>query len=138
MKGKGPDLSIAIIGLASLVGLVAFLYPFFLPGRMNTGALAHANDAPLVFVIVLVLCLVVVFTSLTGQQMSSKLTALLGILTALSQIAADELEGLLETAHLLRSSKNAERLLTALSRARTASLKPTTLTQLKQDAGLEA
>ncbi len=86
MKGKGPDLSIAIIGLASLVGLVAFLYPFFLPGRMNTGALAHANDAPLVFVIVLVLCLVVVFTSLTGQQMSSKLTALLGILTALSAV----------------------------------------------------
>ena len=33
-------------------------------------------------------------------------------------IAADELEGLLETAHLLRCEKNAERLLTALSRAR--------------------
>ncbi len=33
-------------------------------------------------------------------------------------IAADELQSLLETAHLLRSSKNAEKLLTALSRAR--------------------
>jgi antitoxin YefM len=33
-------------------------------------------------------------------------------------IAADELESLLETVHLLRSQKNAERLLAALSRAR--------------------
>lgn len=32
-------------------------------------------------------------------------------------IAADELESLVETAHLLRSSENAERLLRALSRA---------------------
>jgi antitoxin YefM len=32
-------------------------------------------------------------------------------------VAADELSGLLETAHLLRSSKNAERLLAALKRA---------------------
>ena len=33
-------------------------------------------------------------------------------------IAADELESLLETVHLLRSKKNAARLLAALSRAR--------------------
>lgn len=33
-------------------------------------------------------------------------------------IAADELESLSETAHLLRSPKNAERLLGALARAR--------------------
>ncbi|CAG2146161.1 MAG: type II toxin-antitoxin system Phd/YefM family antitoxin [Pseudomonadota bacterium] len=57
---------------------------------------------------------------------------------AVAMIAADELEGLMETAHLLRSAKNAERLLTALNRARTTSLKPTTLAQLKQDADLEA
>ena len=57
---------------------------------------------------------------------------------AVAMIAADELEGLMETAHLLRSSKNAERLLSALARARTSSLKPTTLTKLKKDAGLEA
>jgi antitoxin YefM len=37
-------------------------------------------------------------------------------------VAADELEGLLETAHLLRSPRNAERLLSALERARTESL----------------
>ncbi|MES0875049.1 type II toxin-antitoxin system Phd/YefM family antitoxin [Sinimarinibacterium thermocellulolyticum] len=57
---------------------------------------------------------------------------------AVAMIAADELEGLLETAHLLRSSKNAERLLTALTRARTTHLKPTTPAKLKKDLGLEA
>ena len=47
-------------------------------------------------------------------------------------VAADELEGLLETAHLLRSPANAERLLTALNRAREHTLPPTDLTALKQ------
>ena len=37
-------------------------------------------------------------------------------------VAADELEGLLETAHLLRSPRNAARLLAALERARGDSL----------------
>jgi antitoxin YefM len=50
-------------------------------------------------------------------------------------VAADELEGLLETAHLLRSPANAERLLTALNRAREHTLPPTELTALEQ--GLE-
>lgn len=38
-------------------------------------------------------------------------------------VAASELSGLLETAHLLRSPKNAQRLLTALNRARSGKLK---------------
>ncbi|MCM8613621.1 type II toxin-antitoxin system prevent-host-death family antitoxin [Accumulibacter sp.] len=37
---------------------------------------------------------------------------------AVAIIAADELESLTETAHLLRSPKNAERMLSALARAR--------------------
>lgn len=57
---------------------------------------------------------------------------------AVAMIAADELAGLMETAHLLRSSKNAERLLTALNRARTRDLKPTTAAKLRKDVGLEA
>jgi antitoxin YefM len=39
-------------------------------------------------------------------------------------IAADELAGILETAHLLRSPHNAERLLTALARARSGEPAP--------------
>jgi antitoxin YefM len=37
-------------------------------------------------------------------------------------VAADELEGLLETAHLLRSPRNAARLLSALERAQSDTL----------------
>ena len=46
-------------------------------------------------------------------------------------IAADELAGLEETAHLLRSPANAERLLTALNRSRTTTLEPTTISTLE-------
>lgn len=55
-----------------------------------------------------------------------------------AMIAADELESLVETAHLLRSAKNAQRLLTALTRARTESVKPTSLAELKKRVELDA
>jgi antitoxin YefM len=47
-------------------------------------------------------------------------------------IAAHELQSLMETAHLLRSPRNAQRLLTALARARGESLEPTPLDALKR------
>ena len=50
----------------------------------------------------------------------------------------DELESLLETAHLLRSTKNAQRLLTALTRARTESVKPITVADLQKQVGFDA
>ena len=55
-----------------------------------------------------------------------------------AMIAADELQGLIETAHLLRSGKNASRLLAALSRARGTPLKPTSLAELESKVGLDA
>lgn len=51
-------------------------------------------------------------------------------------IAADELTSLLETAHLLRSSKNAERLLTALTRATKQTVAPQSLDELRREVGL--
>jgi len=57
---------------------------------------------------------------------------------AVAMIAADELEGLMETAHLLRSPRNAERLLAALGRAHAGELKPMALPELRKDVGLEA
>jgi antitoxin YefM len=50
-------------------------------------------------------------------------------------ISADELESLLETAHLIRSTANAKRLLTALNRAQNKTEKPSTILQLKKDLG---
>ena len=52
-------------------------------------------------------------------------------------VAADELDSLIETAHLLRSPKNARRLLTALQHARTKKLKPQTVGNLRRDFGLD-
>jgi antitoxin YefM len=51
-------------------------------------------------------------------------------------IAADELSSLIETAHLLRSPKNAERLLTALARARSSTEVPQSVEALRQELGL--
>jgi antitoxin YefM len=54
-------------------------------------------------------------------------------------IAADELSSLLETAHLLRSPANAQRLLTALARARGSYDAPSqSLDELRRDVGLSA
>jgi antitoxin YefM len=52
-------------------------------------------------------------------------------------VPAEELAGLMETAHLLRSPKNAKRLLTALRRANRRSVKPETVNQLRRELGLE-
>jgi len=51
-------------------------------------------------------------------------------------VAADELSGLMETAHLLRSPKNARRLLQALVRAQERTEKPQPLELLKEEIGL--
>jgi antitoxin YefM len=51
-------------------------------------------------------------------------------------IAADDLRGLMETAHLLRSPKNAERLLTALARARIENLPSETVDALRRELDL--
>lgn len=53
-------------------------------------------------------------------------------------VSADELRSLLETAHLLRSPKNARRLLTAMRRARRGRLAPSSATDLRRDAGIDA
>lgn len=51
-------------------------------------------------------------------------------------IAESELRGLEETAHLIRSPKNAERLLKALEAARRGHGKPSSVTELRQRLGI--
>jgi len=51
-------------------------------------------------------------------------------------VAVSELSSLLEVAHLLRSPKNAQRLLAALKRATSKKLKPQALEELRQEMGL--
>jgi energy-coupling factor transport system substrate-specific component len=82
----GRGLSALILALATLLGLIAFLYPFFLPQRSPSaqGFMAHSADAPVTFLILLLLCLVVVIANLETRQMDSKVVAVLGILVAIN------------------------------------------------------
>ncbi len=52
-------------------------------------------------------------------------------------IAATELSSLLETAHLLRSPKNAKRLLTALTRAQQRTVAPQSVESLRREVDLD-
>lgn len=52
-------------------------------------------------------------------------------------ISASELTGLMETAHLLRSPKNAERLLTALARAEGRTVSPQSVEELRREVGID-
>ena len=55
----------------------------------------------------------------------------------IAMISADELDSLMETAHLLRSPKNAERLLTALNRALKDEGQPQSILELRAEVGLD-
>ena len=57
---------------------------------------------------------------------------------AVALLPANELAGLMETAHLLRSPRNARRLLAALRRAERGKTKPGTITELRRDVLGEA
>jgi antitoxin YefM len=53
-----------------------------------------------------------------------------------AMVPADELSGLLETAHLLRSPRNADRLLKAMRRSNRRKTKPESLDELCREMGL--
>jgi antitoxin YefM len=52
-------------------------------------------------------------------------------------VSAEELESLLETAHLLRSPRNAQRLLSAIRRAQAQETPPSSVAELREKLGLE-
>jgi energy-coupling factor transport system substrate-specific component len=79
----------AILALVSAVGVAAFVYPFFQPQAeiaRAVGAIAHAQDAPLLFAVLIVLCLGVVLGNLLGSGLNSKTIAALGVLTAANAV----------------------------------------------------
>jgi antitoxin YefM len=51
-------------------------------------------------------------------------------------VSVEELDGLMETAHLLRSPKNAQRLLSALKRAKNREGRPGSVEKLRCESGL--
>jgi energy-coupling factor transport system substrate-specific component len=74
-------LSTAIFALASLLGVMAFASPFFMP--LQNGAQAGANS-PAYLAGLIVLCLAVLMAEAQGQAMSAKRVALLGMLVAIN------------------------------------------------------
>jgi energy-coupling factor transport system substrate-specific component len=77
----GRLLSMAIFVLASLLGVMAFASPFFMP--LQQGAQAGANS-PAYLAGLIVLCLAALMAEAQGQAMSAKRVALLGVLVAIN------------------------------------------------------
>lgn len=72
------------VAVASLVGVVAFLWPFWSPVAQGQGEYAqHAQDAPLVTGLVVGLCVLVALAD-RAQMLNSKSVALLGVLCAIN------------------------------------------------------
>lgn len=67
-----------VIALATLIGLVAFFWPFLLA----PGTFADSAMPPLLFAVLLVLVLAVVFASLSEGGIDAKAVAMLGVLSA--------------------------------------------------------
>jgi energy-coupling factor transport system substrate-specific component len=86
---QGPRsraLSALILALTSLLGVWAFVYPFFVPPDPTQEAGSHGADAPLIFLLVTGLCLLVVVADLETRAIDSKTVALLGVLVAVNSL----------------------------------------------------
>ncbi|MGC8839545.1 MAG: ECF transporter S component [Anaerolineae bacterium] len=75
-----------ILLLATAVGAMAFLSPFFGQGTSGTTATEHAADAPFLVLALIGLCLVAVVANLMGGAMHARTVALLGILSAVNAV----------------------------------------------------
>jgi energy-coupling factor transport system substrate-specific component len=80
-------ISIIIYGLTTIIGMVAFLYPFWLPSVIqNETGLAHAADAPLLLTILVGLAFAVLLLEVQTAAGSAKMVALLGVLVAINSV----------------------------------------------------
>ena len=87
-RSMGPSrtLSGVILALTSMLGVWAFLYPFFVPpGPAEEGG-SHAADAPLLFLLVTGLSLLSIVADLETRAIDSKTVALLGVLVAMNSL----------------------------------------------------
>jgi energy-coupling factor transport system substrate-specific component len=80
-------LSTLILLLASTLGVWAFLSPFFAsrhdPGSMES---SQAASAPVLFLTLLALCLVVIIANLETKRMDSRWVAVLGLVVGLNSV----------------------------------------------------
>jgi energy-coupling factor transport system substrate-specific component len=85
---KERPLSLAIYALGTLLGLMAFLYPFLLPVIQKEAIMgrARAQDAPLLLTVLVGVCFVALLLEVQAQAGGAKLVALLGILVSINSL----------------------------------------------------
>ena len=81
-------LSLTIYLIATGLGIVTFLYPFFLPVLKEQGSLntARSGESPLIYTLLLGLCVLVLLFEVQSQAVDAKLIALLGMLIAINSV----------------------------------------------------
>jgi energy-coupling factor transport system substrate-specific component len=70
------------LAVVSVVGVLAFGWPFLLHAHAGSVNAAHTSDAPWVFIVVLPLLLLVVLAEMAEGGIDAKAIAVLGVLTA--------------------------------------------------------
>ncbi|MBE2240426.1 MAG: ECF transporter S component [Caldilineaceae bacterium] len=78
--------TVVTYALTSLVGVIAFLYPFWLPqvARDASGDLAHAGDSALMVTVLVGICFAVLLLEVQREAVGAKSIALLGVLVAIN------------------------------------------------------
>ena len=85
-QGQSQVLSAATYLLTTLVGLMAFLYPFWMPAVVQDiyTQNAHAGDSAFVLTLLVLICFAVLLLEVQTERMSAKTVALLGVLVAIN------------------------------------------------------
>ena len=71
-----------LLAICSAVGVAAFAWPFFADASAGDPNLAHAADAPWIFVLLLPLLLAIILREVADGSLDAKAIALLGVLAA--------------------------------------------------------
>ncbi len=75
-----------IYTVSAVIGVAAFAYPFVLPQTAVARTTAHAVDAPLLTLFLIVISLAVLLVEVQGQAVSAKVVAALGVLVAVTAV----------------------------------------------------
>jgi energy-coupling factor transport system substrate-specific component len=88
MTHRGRIWGLAIYLLAGAIGLLAFVYPFWMPDLAQVGAqgAGRGQDAPLILALLVGLCLAALVVEVQGRQASAKVVAALGVLIAITSV----------------------------------------------------
>lgn len=88
---RGSLWATAVLALASLVGLVAFLAPLAAPAtapapHLESTDFARSGEAPLLFLLLFGLCLVVIVANLETGRLDARRMAVLGVLLGVNAV----------------------------------------------------